>query len=274
MTFALTFWGVRGSIACPSPRHVAFGGNTSCLHVSANRHEIILDAGTGLRSLGLDLVRRDVKSATVLMTHTHWDHMNGFPFFSPAFDEGRSFRIYAGHLWDVPGGVKAVLAGQMAQPMFPVPLETMRASMDFIDFKAGETLDLAPGLVVKTCLLRHPNRATGYRIEWEGKSLCYVTDTEHVPGQPDENILRLIEGADVVVYDCTYTDDEYPRYAGWGHSTWQEGVRLCRKANVKRLALFHHDPTHEDERMERIEADAMAEWPGTFAAREGMRVDI
>ena len=275
MGFKVKFWGVRGSIACPTANHLAFGGNTSCIEVSVGGTKIILDAGTGIRSLGSWFMRKDVKHATILMSHTHWDHINGFPFFVPAFNAGYSFHFMAGHLSEAEG-IREVLAGQMAQPMFPVPIEAMQGEITYQDFRAGEafTLPADSRISIKTAPLNHPNGATGYRIEFAGKSFCYVTDTEHVIGKPDENILGLIDGADLVVYDSTYTDDEFPAKIGWGHSTWQEGIRLCRAANVKRLAIFHHDPDHEDRFMDRVEADADLEWEGSIVAREHMRIKL
>lgn len=273
MSLSVKFWGVRGSIACPSPRHVGFGGNTSCLEVVAGDTHIILDAGTGIRALGQEILRSGIRFSRLLLTHTHWDHINGFPFFSPAFQKDRSFTIMAGHL-SASGGVKAVFAGQMAQPTFPVPLEAMTSTLTFEDFKAGDRFELSPGVQVRTAPLNHPSGATGYRIEYGNKSLCYVTDTEHVIGKPDQNVLGLIEGSDLVIYDSTYTDDEFPSKIHWGHSTWQEGVRLCRAANVGRLAIFHHDPDHEDAFMEQVESDARAMWANAFVARETMVVDL
>lgn len=273
MGFAVKFWGVRGSIACPSPQHVGFGGNTSCLQVTAGDQQIVLDAGTGIRGLGQEFLAQQVRSAHLLLTHTHWDHINGFPFFGPAFDPNYRFRIMAGHLADQ-GEVKAVLAGQMARPTFPVPLDAMKGQLTFEDFRAGDRFRIGPNIEVKTAPLNHPSGATGYRIEYGGKAFCYVTDTEHVVGRPDQQVLGLIEGADLVVYDSTYTDAEFPQRIGWGHSTWQEGVRLCRAANVKRLAIFHHDPDHEDPEMERIEKEAREMWDGAFVSRETMSVEI
>ncbi len=275
MSFKMKFWGVRGSIACPSANHIAFGGNTSCIEIAAGGERIIFDAGTGIRNLGHWFLRKDVHKAIILMSHTHWDHINGFPFFSPAFRKDRSFHIMAGHLIDV-GGIRGILAGQMANPTFPVPLEAMQAKMTFEDFRAGDTFFLGKSkqIRVRTAALNHPNGATAYRIEFAGKSLCYVTDTEHVIGQPDQNILGLIEGADLVIYDSTYTDKEFPSHVGWGHSTWQEGIRLARSANVKSLAIFHHDPDHEDLFMEEIESSARATWNGAIVAREFMRINL
>jgi phosphoribosyl 1,2-cyclic phosphodiesterase len=272
MALDIEFWGVRGSIACPSPNHVRFGGNTSCVEVTAGDVRIILDAGTGLRELGNRFLRDDARHAWLLLTHTHWDHINGFPFFKPAYVPDRHFEIMAGHL--EAGGVRNVLSGQMAGPTFPVPLETMRARLEFSDFTAGDTFRLGRDVVVRTALLNHPNGATGYRIEHGGSSFCYVTDTEHVIGAPDQNVLGLIQGADLVAYDSTYTDEEFPRHIGWGHSTWQEAVRLCQAAQVKSLAIFHHDPEHEDPFMDRVEEEAMAVFPRAFVARERKRVTL
>ena len=223
MAFKLKFWGVRGSIACPSSRYVSFGGNTSCIEVAVGGQTIIFDCGTGLRNLGHWVMRKNIKKAHILMSHTHWDHINGFPFFSPAFRTGHEFTIMAGHLFDKDVTIKQVMAGQMTQPTFPVPIEAMKATLNFEDFKAGDRFELPGGVKIRTVLLRHPDHATDYRVEHKGASLCYVTDTEHVVGKPDQTILGLIEGADMVIYDCTYTDKEFPGKIGWGHSTWQEG---------------------------------------------------
>jgi phosphoribosyl 1,2-cyclic phosphodiesterase len=271
IAYSFTFWGVRGSIACPTPRHVGYGGNTSCIEVSAGDHKIILDAGTGLRELGRKLLADGVKKADLLLTHTHWDHINGFPFFTPAFSQDFELEIRGGHLRGR-GGIRAALEGQMAQPMFPVPLEQLHADMEFHDFDSGDSFQLGDDILVKTAPLNHPNGATGYRIEYAGKAMCYVTDTEHIPGSPDENILELIAGADIVIYDSTYTDDEFPAHVGWGHSTWQEGVRLCQQAGAKKLAIFHHDPDHEDDFMAKVEEEAKATWDGALVAREGMTI--
>ena len=274
MTFDIRFWGVRGTIACPSTTHAKYGGNTSCIEVMVGDRTVIFDAGTGIRNLGTELLKRDVREAHLLMSHTHWDHINGFPFFVPAYDPSRSLHIMAGHLGNVNGGIKDVLNAQMLSPMFPVPLETMQAKLRFEDFKAGENFKLYSDVNIRTAPLRHPNGATGYRIEYDGKSACYITDTEHVPGEPDQNILELIEGSDLVIYDSTYTEEEFVTKVGWGHSTWNEGLALCQAANVKKFAIFHHEPDHDDDFVDGIEAEAQATWEHSFAAREGMVVSL
>jgi phosphoribosyl 1,2-cyclic phosphodiesterase len=271
--FAIKFWGVRGSIACPSPQHVRYGGNTSCVEVILGDRRFILDAGTGIRPLGKEMLNADVRDIYLLLSHTHWDHINGLPFFRPAYDRHRRMHIYAGHLRDH-GGVEKVLSQQMHEPVFPVPLDAMQAIVECEDFDAGDAFNLAADVRVRTAPLNHPNGATGYRIDYGGRSACYVTDTEHVPGSPDVNILELVEGADLVIYDCSYTEDELPKRRGWGHSTWNEGVRLCRMAGARRLAIFHHDPDHEDDFMDLLGQEAKATWDGAFVAREGMVIDF
>ncbi|MGQ9365361.1 MBL fold metallo-hydrolase [Azospirillum sp. ST 5-10] len=273
MNFSVTFWGVRGTIPCPARSHMAFGGNTACVEVQAAGQTIILDAGTGIRLLGRRLLKDGVGAATLLLSHTHLDHISGFPFFAPAYTRGFALRIVSAHVTGNPG-IEAVLARQMERPLFPVPLRTMGGDLEYVELQAGDTVDLGGGVRARTAALNHPDGATGYRLECAGKALAYVTDTEHVPGQPDRNVLDLIAGADLVLYDATYTDAEFAQRVGWGHSTWTEGVRLCRQAGVKRLALFHHDPDHDDAAMAAIEAQAQAQWPPVFAAREGSTVDL
>jgi len=274
MAFDIRFWGVRGSIACPSTSHIKYGGNTSCIEVMVGDRTFILDAGTGIRNLGTEFLKRDVRDTHLLMTHTHWDHINGFPFFVPAYDPNRSIHIMAGHLGHRDGGIQGALAAQMDSPMFPVPLEAMQAKLRFEDFEAGDQFKLYPDVNIRTAPLRHPNGATGYRIEYDGKAVCYITDTEHIPGEPDQKILELIEGADLVIYDCMYTEEQFATKIGWGHSTWNEGLALCQAANVKKFAIFHHEPDHDDDIMDGIEAEAQAVWEHCFAAREGMVVGL
>ncbi|MEH6525034.1 MAG: MBL fold metallo-hydrolase [Sneathiella sp.] len=273
MSIKVKFWGVRGSIATPSADHMKYGGNTSCIEVNVNGRIIILDAGTGVRLLGNCLMERDLKEYLFLQSHTHWDHINGFPFFAPVYRDDVSIKIMAGHLSES-GGIKKVLSSQMCQPTFPVPFSELSANLSFTDFKAGESFSLGDGIFVRTAPLKHPDGGTGYRIEHGGSSICYITDTEHVIGHPDEDILSLIEGADLVIYDSTYTDEEYPKFAGWGHSTWQEGIRLCQAANVGQMAIFHHDPSHDDAFMDNVAKQARKVWSNTFVAQEGMTVAI
>jgi phosphoribosyl 1,2-cyclic phosphodiesterase len=272
--FSLRFWGVRGSIACSGPETARYGGNTSSLEVRCGNRLLLFDAGSGIRYLGNRLAAEAPLDADLFFTHTHFDHVCGLPFFKPLFQPQNRFRVWAGHL----GGrmtLKNVLCEFMMSPLFPVPPEVFRADTAYNDFAAGDTLQ-AGAATLRTAPLNHPDGATGYRVEYGGRAISYITDTEHVPGVADRNVLGLIEGADLVVYDCTYTDAEYARgtVVGWGHSTWQEAVRLCRAAGAKRLAVFHHDPERSDDALDAIGAEVAADMPGAVIAREGMTLYV
>ena len=275
MALRVKIWGCRGSIATPASTHMKYGGNTTSLEVDVGDRKILLDCGTGIRNLGRELVKSDLTRCAILLTHTHWDHINGFPFFTPAFNPAMTFDIMAGHLNDK-GGIKSVFAAQMENPMFPVPLDAMQATLNFSDFAAGESwyIDDAKEIKVSSCLLNHPNDATGYRVDYQGSSMCLITDTEHVQGTHDENILRLIDGADLVIYDSTYTEKEFPNHVGWGHSTWEEGLTLCQEAGAKQLGIFHHDPEHDDDFMDALADEAEKAWDGCFVIREGMDLTL
>jgi phosphoribosyl 1,2-cyclic phosphodiesterase len=267
--YLVRFWGVRGSIACPGESHQRYGGNTSCLEVRCGKRLLIFDAGTGLRALGESLAAEDGLNGDLFLTHTHLDHIMGLPFFRPLYDPNASLRLWAGHL-QPDMTLRGALSKFMMAPLFPVPPDVFSCNLTFRDFVAGETLQPEPDIRLRTTPLNHPNGATGYRIEFDGRSVCYVTDTEHVEGRRDENVLALTAGADVLIYDCTYTDEEFPRFRTWGHSTWQEGARLCDRAEVGRLVIFHHDPAHDDAFMDGVAREAEALRPGTLVAREGM----
>ncbi len=267
----LRFWGVRGSIPCPGPETVRYGGNTSCVEMRCGRHLLIFDGGSGLRPLGRALIAHGRPiDIDLFYTHTHFDHIVGLPFFAPAYSAGNRIRFWAGHLKPVGSDIKAVLKQMMSSPLFPIPIEVLTAKLEFRDFAAGETLSPYPSVKMVTAALNHPDGATGYRIEYGGKAIAYITDTEHHAGQSDPDVLRLMQNADVAIYDSTYTDEEYTEHRHWGHSTWEEGVRLARKARVKQLVIFHHDPGHNDDMMDQIAADAAKAYPGTIVAHEGL----
>ncbi len=260
---------MRGSIACPGSDTMRYGGNTACLEIRIDGRLLILDGGTGLRQLGLALDKAGTTDADLLFTHTHFDHICGLPFFSTVYNPKNRFRLWAGHL--LPDHtLRYVLSEMMMAPLFPIPITVFAAEIEFHDFHSGETLPLGPEVVVRTAPLNHPNGSTGYRIEHGGKAICYITDTEHLPSKPDAAIIELIRGADLVIYDCTYTDAEFPSHVGWGHSTWQEGARLCDAAGAKRLVIFHHDPGHDDAFMDGVKTAAAKARPGTIVAHEGL----
>lgn len=269
--FSVRFWGVRGSIACAGPATARYGGNTSSVEMRCGERMLLFDAGTGIRYLGKELEGRTLDT-DLFFTHTHFDHVCGLPFFRPLFEPRNRFRLWAGHLGEGMT-LRRVLSEFMMSPLFPVPPEVFRAQIEYRDFDAGETIRPTSGIEVKSGRLNHPDGSTGYRVEFAGRSVCYITDTEHVPGKRDRNVVELMAGADLVIYDCMYTDAEYPRFAGWGHSTWQEGVRLCREAGAKRLAVFHHDPDHDDAILDGIAREVAQALPGSVVAREGLLLE-
>ena len=268
--FLIRFRGVRGTVACPGSDYVRYGGNTSCIEVRCAGHLFILDAGTGLRLLGMELNEAGSVDTDILLTHTHIDHIAGMPFFVPLFKPGNRLRIHAGHLWDNDVRLRDVFLRLIEAPIFPVPLEAVGAEISFEEFRAGDRLALREGVVIRTAPLNHPNGATGYRIEWDGKSVCYVTDTEHVEGEIDANILALIEDTDIFIYDATYTAEEYPAFRGWGHSTWEAGAALAERGRVGRYVIFHHAPEHTDDDMDRIAERAQKTFGSTVVAQEGL----
>jgi len=267
--FTVRFWGVRGSIPCPGSGTVRYGGNTTCIEVRCGDHLIVFDAGTGIRGLGIDLIRLAPVDFDLFFTHTHWDHVAGLPFFAPAYDPRNTIRMWAGHLEDG-RTLKDVLLNLMMVPLFPVPLHGLKAGIAFNDYACGTAFAPHPGVVVRTGWLNHPNRAVGYRVEYGGRAFALITDTEHFPDRMDENVLDLARDAAFMVYDSMYADETYPRYVGWGHSTWQEAIRVGEAANVKQVVLFHHDPAHDDDAMDRIADAADRMRAGTLVAREGM----
>ena len=268
------FWGVRGSIASPGPDFVRYGGNTACVELRCGDHLLILDAGTGLRPLGRALAAAGgTVDADLFCSHTHLDHIIGFPFFAPCYGSGNHIRVWAGHE-AAKGDIGAVFRMTLTPPLFPDMTTSLKAAIEFENFVCGASLSPKPGLLVRTKALNHPGGACGYRIEWRGKSIAYVTDTEHRDGGLDANVLALADRADIVIYDAHYTDEDYAAYVGWGHSTWQEAVKIARRAAVKTLVLFHHDAARTDAMLDAIAAQAARALPGVIVAREGLALSI
>jgi phosphoribosyl 1,2-cyclic phosphodiesterase len=278
LMFRIAFWGVRGSIPTPGPTTVEVGGNTSCVEVRCGPELIILDGGTGLRGLGDRLLAEGQIRARLFFSHVHWDHIQGFPFFGPAFVPGNVIDLYGAT--NVTGTLEETLAGQMNFPNFPVRLEHMGAAMTFHDIAGGETITLAGGdVLVHTAQLSHPQGVLAYRIEHRGHVAVYATDTEH-RDHVDERLVRLARNADLLIYDAQYTPEEYSGEAGhgskvgWGHSTMVEGVRVAKAAGARRLILFHHDPSQDDGAVRDKERRAQELFASTCAAREGMTIDL
>lgn len=273
--FGVRFWGVRGSLATSGPDFAQVGGNTSCVEVRLGSQIIILDAGSGLYRFGRTLPPRI--HATILLSHFHWDHIQGFPFFRPAYDPGTRLTVYG------PGSdaaqVEAAMRRQMEAPHFPVPLTSLDGEIRFGALQTGDELQIGAARVTVR-RLNHPQECLGYRISVGTTSVAYVTDTEHAEdGSIDPNVMDLARDATVLIYDAQYTDAEYegacgrPR-KGWGHSTVSAACRVARAARAKRLVLFHHDPAHDDEFIGRVVDQATRLFSHVIAACEGMHLEL
>jgi len=272
----VTFYGTRGSISVPDRDFVQVGGNTSCILITFDNGRIaILDAGTGIRKLGNDLLaasHEQYDNIFIGMSHTHWDHIQGFPFFKPAYDPRRHFTIAiagkCGHAKDL----ESIFAIQMQQEYFPVSLDKMGAKLTFWQPEiTGYTT--VRGVKIAACGHNHPGLAYGYRIEGEGKILVYCTDVEHVDGiNPD--VVALSKDAHLLIHDAQYTPDELKEKKGWGHSSWEQAVEVAKRAGAKKLALFHHDPEHTDAFLLNMERECQEHFSGAFLAREGVEIEI
>ena len=272
------FWGVRGSIASPGPDTAGVGGNTSCVEVLCGGTRIILDAGTGLRRLGDALLAQKAPvEASLLLSHFHWDHMQGLPFFVPAYLPSTKLAIYGGASGIM--SLRDALAYQMSEPVFPVRLDDLRAQLTTHDVRAGESFEVGEA-VVRVAKGNHPGGVHAYRIDHAGRSIVFATDTEHF-ACVDPQLRMLAEGAVMLIYDAQYTPEEYRgepsgarSKAGWGHSTYLAGAELAKAAGVGQLVLFHHDPTRSDTQVEDLEKRAKGLFLETIAAREGMELAL
>ena len=275
-TFRLKFWGTRGSIACPGPDTVKYGGNTTCFEVTCGSRRIIIDAGTGIRALGKKIMFEEgnILDTDIFFTHTHMDHIQGLPFFAPLYNPKNNVRLHAGHLlppYDLQGLIGSML---MKDPIFPVPSSLIEQACTFNDYNCGQVFEPEKGIVIRTGKLNHPNGACGYRIEFAGKVIAICTDTEHFEDGIDQSVVSLSHDADVMVYDSAYTEEEYAKFKGWGHSTWQEAVKVVEAANVKQTFLFHHDPSHDDAKMDAIAEEVAKIRSGVRPAIEGEEIEI
>lgn len=264
----VTFWGVRGSHPQCQPAYEKVGGHTSCVTVEVDHHYIILDAGTGLIEAGHDILKQNLKKATLLLSHPHADHINGLGFFKPLHCLDFELKIISAQAAGSED-IRSTLGKIISPPYFPVPWEQIACQRTYVDLPQESEFSLHH-LKVSTIGLDHPGGSTGYRLENDQTSLCYVTDTTHTPGRLNHDLIQFVRGADLLIYDAMFTEEEFAAKPTWGHSTWNESVVIAKAASVKKLALFHHHPEHDDLFMDQIEKEAQRQFEAAFVSRQGM----
>ncbi len=264
--FKIRFWGVRGSMAVPGKETVRYGGNTSCLEVCCSDKTIIFDAGTGIYALGK---KRKLKDIDIFLSHTHLDHIMGFPMFKYCFDPNANINIWAGHL-DKPGELVKVFKRLLSPPVF-LPLEALPATFSFNQFEVGKEIKIKD-IKIKTIRMIHPDYTTGYRVEYKDRALCYLTDVAYKVNR--EALAGFTRNADVMIFDSTYSDEEQKLPKHRVHSTWQEGAEVAKKAGVKKFIAFHHSPMKTDEQLDKVAARLKKVNKNFIMAKEGLEIKV
>lgn len=270
------FYGTRGSFPVSGKEYEVFGGNTACIFLSFNNGRVaILDAGTGIRKLGDDFQAKSIgqyDNIFIVLSHTHWDHIQGFPFFQPAYDRRRHFTIAISGKGRNMESLENIFATQMQKDFFPVSLDKMGAAFTF--WEPDATCYTAPsGVSIVASEHNHPGGAYGYRLIEGDTTLVYCTDIEH-GDDIDSRVVALARDADLLIHDAQYSPHDLKEKKGWGHSSWEQAVEVAFKARVKRLALFHHDPGYSDDFLLNMERECQESFPNSFFAREGMEIEI
>lgn len=271
----VTFWGVRGSVPTPDFNKMKFGGNTSCIEVEIDSRQIIFDMGTGIVPLGRKISRLikegKKKEIFIILSHTHWDHIQGFPFFEPIYFDKCDIYIYGP--WKPNRSLKETLSIQMEYDFFPIKFSHIPARLHFFELNEGFH-SILPGVTIFAKKHIHPGIAYGYRLISEGKSLVYSTDIEHFQNEIDKRVLEISDGTDFLIHDAQYKREEMSFRLGWGHSSWEQAIEVAKLSKAKSLALFHLDPERTDEEAFEIERLAKQMFQNSFVAKENNSIEI
>lgn len=274
--FIVQFWGVRGQISTPGKETIRYGGNTSCVEMRVGKKRLIFDGGSGLRVLGNNLLSQMPIEAYVFFSQCHWDSIQGFPFFTPAFIPGNCFHIYGASASNG-ASMEQRLTRQMLHPNFPVPLQVMRSELKFHNLNSGNEIVL-DDVTVETISLNYPHRAMGYRVSWQGHSAVYAIDRSPYPEQIDQNLLHLARQADLLILDAPniFSTDDVLKSSplNWQDDLWQTGVTTAKAAGVKRIVMTRYHPDQDDDLLDRVEEQVQSVFPNDLLAREGMILPV
>ena len=276
--FSARFWGVRGSTPCPGPDTIIYGGNTSCIEIRADDSLFIIDLGTGARLLGDELVadakkKNEKIKAEIFITHTHWDHIMGFPMFTPLYSKETELRITGPYISEKES-LKDVFETQLSHNFWPVRLDELSAVIEYNQIKET-TLNYPGGLTITSKILNHPIICLGYRFDYKGKSIAIVYDHEPYNDSNDnEKVIQFIKSADLLIHDSHYTAEEYPAHIGWGHSSLDNALQNAIAAKVKTLIFFHHEPSHTDKKLKQLEKKYAKKEVKCVMAKEGLSLSL
>ena len=269
----IKFWGVRGSNPTPDKNKVEYGGDTSCIEVRTSDNElIILDMGSGIRNLGTKILSDDSypKTIHILLSHFHWDHIMGFLYFTPFYDDSYTFNIYGYNKHTSTSS----FSKKILDPTFwPVSMDMLNAKINFIDLD-GEDLIINSNTQIKYLNHSHPNTATSYRVETGSQSIVYTTDCEHPVKNLNKNVIEIAKNSDMLIHDSHFSNEDLEKFKGWGHSSYGEAIDVANKANVKTLVLFHYNPNYNDDEVSRIEKEAKKIFKNTVASKQGLKINF
>ena len=264
----VTFWGPRGTLSCSGKDYQEFGGHTACVSALWRDQLIIFDAGSGIYDLGRWILKQNrTLKISLFITHYHLDHIVGYPFFGPAWDKKFSVDVYGGNL-EALGGVEHFFTKTLTHPLFPISLKIMPAQMNYHDIHAHQTIIINDELKIQSFAMNHPGGSLGYKLVTPKGNICYLTDHEHKLGEINTPLIQFAKNAKFAIYDSTYDDDVFTPKIGWGHSTWQEALKLQKLSNIEKIAIFHHDPSSTDTHLRELEKK-ISHNTQAFVAKQG-----